>query len=87
MHETMAFDRAISRATELVNFEDTLVVVTADHGHVMTMAGYPTRGADIRGTIFDKDNVDELALIGYIVEGSIRPKKCLTVFHQYLTIT
>ncbi len=49
MHETMAFDRAISRATELVNFEDTLVIVTADHGHVMTMAGYPTRGADIRG--------------------------------------
>jgi alkaline phosphatase len=50
MHETMAFDRAIERALELINFEETLVIVTADHSHVMTMAGYPSRGVDIRGS-------------------------------------
>jgi bisphosphoglycerate-independent phosphoglycerate mutase (AlkP superfamily) len=49
MHETMAFDRAIERAIEMVDFEDTLIIVTADHSHVMTMAGYPSRGTDIRG--------------------------------------
>jgi alkaline phosphatase len=51
MHETMAFDHAIERALELINFEETLVIVTADHSHVMTMAGYPSRGTDIRGIL------------------------------------
>ena len=46
----MAFDRAITRALELTNSEETLIIVTADHSHVMTMAGYPSRGVDIRGT-------------------------------------
>jgi hypothetical protein len=27
----------------------TLIVVTADHSHVMTIMGYPKRGSDIRG--------------------------------------
>ena len=30
------------------NFQ-TLIVVTADHSHTMTMMGYPMRGTDIRG--------------------------------------
>jgi hypothetical protein len=29
LHETMAFDKAIERALEMVDFEDTLVIVTA----------------------------------------------------------
>ena len=49
LHETMAFDKAIERALEMVDLKNTLVIVTADHSHVMTMAGYPSRGADIRG--------------------------------------
>lgn len=49
LHETMAFDKAIERALEMVDLKETLVIVTADHSHVMTMAGYPSRGADIRG--------------------------------------
>ena len=27
----------------------TMIVVTADHSHTMTIMGYPKRGADIRG--------------------------------------
>ena len=50
MHETMAFDRAIARALEMVNTDETLIIVTADHGHTMSMSGYQTRGVDIRGT-------------------------------------
>ena len=45
----MAFDRAITRALELTDSEETLIIVTADHSHVMTMAGYPSRGVDVRG--------------------------------------
>ncbi|KAF2349328.1 Alkaline phosphatase [Trinorchestia longiramus] len=29
--------------------QETLIVVTADHSHVMTMNGYPSRGQDITG--------------------------------------
>lgn len=38
--ETVEFSKAIEAAMAKVNLEDTLVVTTADHGHVMTLAGY-----------------------------------------------
>lgn len=38
--ETAEFSKAIEAAMEKININETLVVVTADHGHVMTMAGY-----------------------------------------------
>ncbi|EDO39541.1 predicted protein, partial [Nematostella vectensis] len=33
--------------------EETLIIVTADHGHTMTMAGYPERGNPILGLAKD----------------------------------
>ena len=51
MHETMAMDLAIETAFNMTGSRDTLIIVTADHGHTMSMAGYQTRGADIRGII------------------------------------
>ena len=47
----MAFDLAVKTAFEMTDREDTLIIVTADHGHTMTMAGYQTRGSDIRGKL------------------------------------
>jgi alkaline phosphatase len=38
--ETAEFSKAIEAAMKIVNINETLVVVTADHGHVMTLAGY-----------------------------------------------
>lgn len=47
--ETIEFDKAIKAADELTDDEDTLILVTADHAHVMTLAGYPDRGNPLLG--------------------------------------
>ena len=49
LDETLEFDKAIETAARLTNEEETLIVVTADHAHTMTMNGYPARGFDILG--------------------------------------
>lgn len=38
--ETVEFSNAIQAVVQKVNLEETLIVVTADHGHVMSLAGY-----------------------------------------------
>lgn len=49
LDETIAMDLAVKRAVELLGDEDTLIVVTADHAHVMSINGYTKRGGDILG--------------------------------------
>ena len=47
--ETLAFDHALATAIDMVDLNETLILVTADHSHVMTMAGNPKRGTSILG--------------------------------------
>ncbi|CAC5370935.1 E3.1.3.1 [Mytilus coruscus] len=47
--ETVSMDQAVTKALELTNEEETLVIVTADHSHVFSMGGYNYRGNDILG--------------------------------------
>lgn len=49
--ETIMFDRAIQRASELTSESDTLTVVTADHSHVFTFGGNTPRGNPIFGSL------------------------------------
>jgi alkaline phosphatase len=51
LHETIEFSDAIESALTQVDLADTLIVVTADHSHVMTFAGYPKRGNPILGKV------------------------------------
>ena len=41
--DTQALDEAIGAAAQMVNLQDTLIIVSADHSHVFNIAGYPLR--------------------------------------------
>ena len=51
LEDTDAFDLAIATAMEMTSSEDTLIIVTADHSHTLTMAGYPRRNNPILGKV------------------------------------
>ncbi len=51
LSETQQFHRAVELALKTVNLDETLVLVTADHSHTMSMAGYSVRGNDILGYV------------------------------------
>ncbi|XP_017466943.1 PREDICTED: alkaline phosphatase-like [Rhagoletis zephyria] len=59
LDETIEFEKAVELARNLTSTEDTLIVVTADHAHPLSISGYPERGNDILG----------LNEIGYDVNG------------------
>jgi alkaline phosphatase len=59
--ETIEFSNAVRVALRLTDATDTLIVVTADHSHVLTISGYPARGNDILGLVVSVDERGERA--------------------------
>ncbi len=57
--ETLEFASAVQTAVDRTDSSETLIVVTADHGHVLTIAGSPTRGNDILGRVVSNDETGE----------------------------
>ena len=49
--DTIEFAKAVQAAVDSVNMDETLILVTADHSHVFTIAGYPKRGNPILGKV------------------------------------
>ena len=51
LNDTIEFAKAVQAAVDNTNPEETLILVTADHSHVFTIAGYPKRGNPILGKV------------------------------------
>lgn len=62
LEEAVEFARAVQYAIDNTDPEETLIMVTADHSHVFTIAGYPRRGNDILGLVVPPESGgDEVA--------------------------
>ncbi|KAK4293357.1 hypothetical protein Pmani_033934, partial [Petrolisthes manimaculis] len=57
--ETVELDEAVQVAISMTNPANTLIVVTADHAHSLSINGYPTRHTDILG-IAETSDMDYL---------------------------
>lgn len=51
LEEAVELARAVQYAVDHTDPADTLIMVTADHSHVFTIAGYPRRGNPILGLV------------------------------------
>lgn len=66
LEDTLALSAAVEAAYAAVNPEETLIVVTADHSHVFSIAGYPTRGNPILGIAGTADDGKPYTTLGYL---------------------
>jgi len=55
--ETAALSDAVKAAMDKVDMRDTLMIVTADHSHSLTLTGYPKRGNPILGKVIAPDEI------------------------------
>ncbi|KAH8280532.1 hypothetical protein KR018_009335 [Drosophila ironensis] len=65
LEDTAEFANAVKKAREMTSPEDTLIVVTADHAHVMTINGYPDRDQDITGLAQNADDGRPYTTLSY----------------------
>lgn len=64
--DTVALSDAVKAAVDKVDLNDTLIIVTADHSHVFTIAGYPVRGNPILGLVhYNADDGLPFTTLGY----------------------
>lgn len=73
LEEAVEFARAVQYAVDHTDPRDTLIMVTADHSHVFTIAGYPVRGNDILGLVVPPPGGGDGDHAGALKEGDPTP--------------
>ncbi|NRA72672.1 MAG: alkaline phosphatase [Gammaproteobacteria bacterium] len=58
LNDTIEFAKAVQFAIDNTDPSETLILVTADHSHVFTIAGYPKRGNPILGKVVGIGNTE-----------------------------
>ncbi|MEQ1952108.1 alkaline phosphatase [Mesorhizobium sp. CN2-181] len=66
LQDTVALSDAVKAAYDKVNPEETLIIVTADHSHVFSIAGYPKRNNPILGIAGTGDDKKPYTTLGYM---------------------
>lgn len=64
LEEVLELNDAVRAALDRTRAEETMIIVTADHSHALTLNGYPERGNDILG-FANKPNVTPYETLTY----------------------
>jgi len=72
LRDAQIFAEAVDAADAMTDDKNTLIIVTADHGHTLTFAGYPRKGSNILGLVTASPE-DENQRDGYALAADGKP--------------